>query len=273
MTDFLVVVKGGGDIATGVAHTLFRAGMKIVITEIAKPTVIRRNVSFAESIFRGEFEVEGITAKYSSNFGEIFKIIDEKKIPVLIDPKAEIIGKASPHVVVDAIMAKKNLGTKINDAPIVIGLGPSFKAGLDVHVVIETKEGPSLGKLIFSDEAEKDTGIPPNVSGYTVERVLKAPCKGVFKSIKKIGDFVKKGQQVALVDDQPVNAEISGVVRGLIYDEIAVTERYKIGEIDPSCQETVPEYCFTISDHAKILGESVLKAILSLKEDSIQKMI
>jgi len=261
MIELLVVVKGGGDLATGVTHRLFRAGMKIIITELEKPTVIRRTVSFAEAIFEGEFEVEGVTAKRASDVDGVFEIINELKIPIIVDPKTEIVRKVSPDVVVDATLAKKNIGTKITDAPLVIGLGPSFKAGLDVHAVVETKRGHNLGKVIFLGEAESNTGIPGDIAGYTLERVLRASCNGVFKSIKKIGDLVEKGEQVATVDNQPVASQISGVIRGLLHDDLTVTKGYKIGDVDP---RKVREYCFTISDKARAIGGGVLEAILNL---------
>jgi len=261
MIELLVVVKGGGDLATGVTHRLFRAGMKIIITELEKPTVIRRTVSFAEAIFEGEFEVEGVTAKRASDVDGVFEIINELKIPIIVDPKTEIVRKVSPDVVVDATLAKKNIGTKITDAPLVIGLGPGFKAGLDVHAVVETKRGHNLGKVIFLGEAESNTGIPSDIAGYTLERVLRASCNGVFKSIKKIGDLVEKGEQVATVDNQPVASQISGVIRGLLHDDLTVTKGYKIGDVDP---RKVREYCFTISDKARAIGGGVLEAILNL---------
>ena len=239
--------------------------MKIVITELEKPTVIRRTVSFAEAIFEGEFEVEGVTAKQASDVDEVLKIINEHKLPIIVDPKTEIVRKISSDVVVDATMAKKNIGTKITDAPIVIGLGPGFKAGLDVHAVVETKRGHNLGKVIFHGEAERNTGIPGEVFGYTVERVLRAPCNGVFKSIKKIGDLVEKGEQVASVDNQSVTSQISGVIRGLLHEDLPVTKGYKIGDVDP---RKVPEYCFTISDKARAIGGGVLEAILNLYKKS-----
>lgn len=258
----LVVVKGGGDVGSGVAHRLVRAGMRVVITEIEKPTVVRRAVSFAEAVYEGEAEVEGVKAKRVEDVDRAFTLSDEDWILVVVDSKAEAVKTLRPNVVVDAVMAKKNLGTNLTDAPIVIGLGPGFTAGVDVHAVVETKRGHNLGKVIYKGEAEKDTATPGPIEGYTVERVLRAPADGMFRSDKKIGDRVEKGEQVAWVDGQPVLSQIPGVVRGLLRNGLTVRKGMKVGDVDP---RGIVEHCFTISDRARAIGGGVLEAILNLQ--------
>ena len=260
MTRTLVVVKGGGDIGTGVAHRLFNSGMLVIITEIERPKAIRRTVSFAQAIYQGEFEVEGVTAKRIEDFEESLQPF--RGIPVLVDERADIVKRIQPEVVVDAIMAKRNLGTKITDAPIVIGLGPGFTAGGDVHAVVETKRGHFLGMVIYQGEAEKNTGIPGQIEGYTIERILRAPRHGKLRAIKSIGDLVDKGDEVASVEGHPVISQISGVLRGMLQDGLLVLEGEKIGDVDPRAAR---EYCFTISDRARAVGGGVLEAILSLR--------
>jgi len=262
MAELLAVIKGGGDQGSGVAHRLFNAGIRVVITETERPTVERRAVSFAEAIYSGEVEVEGVIAKKVNSSEEVFQTLNNGKIPVIIDPEAEIVKKISPNVVVDAIMAKRNIGTKITDAPIVIGLGPGFQAGVDVHAVVETHEGHNLGKVIYHGEAEKNTGIPTSIQGYTEERAIRAPVNGVFKSIRKIGDLVEQGEEVGYVDKHPVVSLISGVIRGLLKADLPVREGDKIGDTDP---RKISEYCFTISDRARAIGGGVLEAIFNMQ--------
>ncbi len=258
----LVVVKGGGDVGSGVAHRLVKAGMHVVITEIERPTVVRRAVSFAGAVYEGEVEVEGVKAKRAENLDQALILLNEGWIPVVVDSRAETVKTMRPDVVVDALMAKKNLGTKMTDAPIVVGLGPGFTAGLDVHAVVETKRGHYLGKVIYEGKAEKDTATPGPIEGYTVERVLRAPADGLFRSIKKIGDKVAKGEQVASVEGHPIFSQIPGVIRGLLRDGLQVVKGQKVGDVDP---RGIVEYCFTISDRARAIGGGVLEAILNLQ--------
>jgi xanthine dehydrogenase accessory factor len=228
--------------------------------EISRPLAVRREVSFCEAIYDGEKEVEGVKAKFISKAEEVQSIWEEGVIPLLVDPDGKKTrGFLRPDVVIDAIMAKKNLGTQTSDAPLVVGLGPGFTAGKDVHIVIETNRGHNLGRVILNGSAEPDTGIPGEIGGYTVERVLRTMKKGIFHPQKSIGDRVNKGTVVAVVDDYPVIAKISGVVRGLIREGVEVRRGMKVGDIDPRGKK---EYCFSISEKARAIAGGVLEAIL-----------
>ncbi len=259
---FLVVVKGGGDLATGVAHRLHRAGMWVIITELPQPTVIRRPVAFASAVFEGEISVEGVTARRVESVTQALACLDEGVVPVLVDPQAGVVRELRPDVVVDATIAKRNLGTHISDAPIVVALGPGFTAGVDCHAVVETARGHYLGRVITQGQATPNTGVPGAVLGYTEERVIRAPCGGVFRGERQIGDRVEAGQTVARVDGEPVVARISGVLRGLLADGLPVHAGMKVGDVDP---RGVVDHCFTISDKARAVGGGVLEAILWLR--------
>jgi len=258
--EVVVLIRGAGEMASGVAHRLHRSHFNVCMLEIPHPIAVRREVSFCEAIYDGEKEVEGIRSRFISRPEEIHSVWQEGKIPVLIDPDGEKIRRfIKPDVLVDAVMAKKDSGTHIKKAPLVIGLGPGFYAEKDVHIVIETNRGHDLGRLILKGTAEPDTGIPGNIGGYTVERVLRTMKKGVFHPQKGIGDRVHKGSVVAVVDDFPVMAKISGIVRGLIREGVEVKKGMKVGDIDPRGKR---ESCFTISDKARAIGGGVLEAIL-----------
>lgn len=257
--DLKILIRGGGEIATGVAHRLARAHFKVCITEIPQPLAVRREVSFSEAIYDGEKEIEGIIARCVDSLEKIFQEWERKAIPILIDPVASIKVDLKPDVLIDATLAKRNLGTHLSDAPLVIGLGPGFRAGEDVHMVVETNRGHHLGKLILKGCAEADTGIPGIIGGYTSERVLKAPESGRTLHIRKIGDRVKAGDTILYVGQTPVKAKISGVLRGLIREGIQVPQGIKIGDIDP--RDTV-EYCYTISEKARAIAGGVLEGIL-----------
>ncbi len=260
----LVVVKGGGDLGTGVAHRLHRAGMKVVVIEVAQPTVIRRAVAFASAVYEGEVEIEGVVARRAEDASQALDLLEKGAIPVVIDPTASLVERLKPLVLVDAIVAKRNIGTNIDDAPVVIALGPGFTAGLDAHAVIETQRGHHLGRVILEGSAQPDTGLPGAVMGYTTGRVLHAPVTGVFQSVRRIGERVVEGQIVAYVDDAPVRAGISGVLRGLLADGLTVRKGMKIGDIDP---RGIVEHCFAISDKARAVGGGVLEAILYLLKE------
>lgn len=260
LSELVVLVRGAGEMATGVAHRLHRSRFKVVMLEIPHPLAVRREVSFCEAIYDGEKEVEGIRAKFIEEPKRIPEVWEEAKIPLLIDPEGEKTRRfLKPDVLVDAILAKKNLGTAIGDAPLVIGLGPGFRAGKDVHVVIETNRGHDLGRVIFHGSAEPDTGIPGDIAGYTVERVLRSAKAGIFHLLRNIGDHVPKGTVVARVDDFPVIAQITGTVRGLLRDGMEVKKGMKVGDIDPRGKR---EHCFSISDKARAIAGGVLEAIL-----------
>lgn len=258
----IVIVRGGGDIASGVIQKLYRCGFKVLVLEIENPTCIRRAVSFSEALFEDEIEVEGITGVKVSDIEEIEDAWKNNKVPVIVDPKGSYINLLKPKAVVDGILAKKNLGTYINMAPITIALGPGFEAGKDVDVVIETNRGHNLGRLIFNGEAQADTGAPGNIGGYTKERVIYSPCDGVINNVREIGDIVKKEEPLAYVGDYIVRATIDGVLRGIIRNNSKVCKGLKIADIDPRLEER--KNCFTISDKARTIGGGVLEALIYL---------
>ena len=258
MKNILVIIRGGGDLATGVAVRLFRAGFSVIILEIDYPTVIRLPVSFARTVYEGEAIIEGIEAVLISSWEEAEKITKLNKVPVLADPKGSCIKKLSPTVLVDAILAKRNLGTRKDQAPLVIGLGPGFIAGEDVDVIIETKRGHNLGRVYYHGQVAPDTGVPGEVGGESKRRLLRAPAEGKIIPLHKIGELVRAGEAIAEVEGVPLKAEISGVLRGLIYPKSWVTKGMKVGDVDP---RGIREYCFTVSDKARSLGGAVLEVI------------
>lgn len=257
----LVVIKGAGDLASGIALRLYNAGLRIVMTDLPNPLAIRRTVSFCEAIRNGETVVEGIKAVKATNKEEVFEALDSGFIPVLPDPEANIIKAISPDVVVDAILAKRNTGTKISDAGVVIGVGPGFVAGEDCHAVIESMRGHTLGRAIYEGAALPNTNIPGLIGGFAGERVLRAPSDGVFKSVHSIGDVVKFGDVIGYVEGKPMLSTIDGVLRGLIADGTPVREGLKSGDVDPRGNT---EYCTLVSDKALAIAGGVLEAILKL---------
>jgi len=257
-----VLVRGGGDLASGVVYRLHRSGMRVLVTELPQPTVIRRAVSFGAAMYEGVVEIEGVVGRRVASLDQALVSLRRGEMPVMADPEGEVIREWRPDVLVDGILAKRNVGTKISDAQTVIGLGPGFGAGVDVHAVIETKRGHFLGRVILEGSAAPDTGIPGAVMGYTAERVLRAPSEGVLRAEMRIGEEVEAGEPVGYVDRSPVVASISGVIRGLLADGLTVSEGMKIGDIDP---RGVREHCFTISDKALAIGGGVLEAILYLR--------
>lgn len=265
----LIVVRGGGDIATGTISKLYHSGFPVLILETERPSAIRRHVAFSEAVYEGSWKVENLTCHLAKNTEEAEQFLLEGKLTLLVDPKGESIEKLQPLAVVDAILAKKNLGTHREMAPITIGLGPGFEAGKDVDAVIETMRGHDLGRIIYKGKAAENTGIPGMVGGYGKERVLRSPASGVMKAKKKITDTVKKGEVVAVIESEkeavPVTASIDGLLRGLLRDGFAVTEGFKIGDIDPRLEEY--QNCFTISDKARCIAGAVLEAILHLKKE------
>lgn len=262
LEEIKVLVRGGGDLASGVVYRLHRSGMRVLVTELPQPTVIRRAVAFAAAMYEDVVEIEGVVGRQVASLEEARVSLQRDEVPVMADPEGAVIREWRPDVLVDAILAKRNVGTKISDAPTVIGLGPGFVAGIDVHAVIETNRGHFLGRVILEGSAALDTGIPGAVMGYTAERVLRAPSEGVLRTEMRIGEEVEAGEPVGHVDRSPVVASISGVIRGLLADGLRVSEGMKIGDIDP---RGVREHCFTISDKALAIGGGVLEAILFLR--------
>ena len=268
-TKRLIVIRGGGDLASGIAYRLLKSGFKIVILELEKPIHVRRFVSYAQAVYNGEVTVEGVRAVKAANVRHLHAILAEGHIPVLVDERGETIPQLKPYAVVDAILAKRNTGTRKDMAPIVIGVGPGFEAGLDVDAVIETNRGHFLGRVIWSGKAQENTGVPGAVHGYTKERVIRAPIPGSVQSLKDIGDMVEEGDVVARVAGIDVRASVAGVIRGLINTGVEVPEGFKIGDIDP--RKTLL-YCETISDKALAISGGVLEAILSLSSEVLKKV-
>jgi xanthine dehydrogenase accessory factor len=258
----LVVIRGAGDLATGCAWRLRRAGFRIVCLEVEKPSVIRRTVSFAEALYAGEAEVEGIRAVRAANLEEVYTILESGDIPVFADPEGESLEELKPAVLVDAILAKRNLGTRIDMAPLTIALGPGFTAGRDVDAVIETNRGHNLGRVILSGEAEANTGVPGTVGGESSGRVVRAPAAGIFEPRAAIGDLVKTGEILATVGQVEVPSPLDGLVRGLLAAGLEVNEGFKIGDVDP--RGAAVDWR-TISDKARSVAGGVLEALLYLR--------
>jgi xanthine dehydrogenase accessory factor len=254
-----VFVRGGGDLASGVAWRLHQCGFRVVVTETPEPLAVRRKVAFCEAVYDSQSVVEGVTAVLVKGPEEVDGVWDQGFIPVLVDPGAVCRHLIKPEVIVDAILAKKNLGTSVNDAPLVVALGPGFEVGKDAHFVVETNRGHNLGRLLTSGSAAPDTGVPGPVQGITSERVLRAPESGPWRNIVDIGDMVKKGDHVGTVQGEALYAPIDGVLRGLIHPGATVSKGLKIGDIDPRGKK---EFCFTISEKALAIAGGVLEAIL-----------
>lgn len=293
-----VLIKGAGDLASGIAVRLAHCGFSVVMTETKIPTTVRRTVAFSPAVYLGEAQVEDVTGvlcgriEEEDQMEELQTVLAKGQIAVVVDERAEILEQLHPDVVVDAILAKKNLGTRITDAPLVIGVGPGFTAGEDCHCVVETKRGHYIGRCIWEGSAIPNTGVPGNIGGYTVERIIRASEDGVFEGCVEIGDRVEAGTVVGYCISQnvktqaetetpaketvpvktPVYAQISGVVRGLLQDGVPVTKGMKSGDVDPRCEV---EHCFTVSDKARAIGGGVLEAILAYQSQAqdISRMI
>lgn len=255
----LILVRGAGDLASGIALRLHRSGMQVVMTDLAKPTSVRRTVSFSEAIRLGKTVVEDVTAARADSVEEAREILHRGEIPVMVDPENTRKDEWKPDAIVDAIIAKRNLGTKMTDAPVVVAVGPGFIAGRDAHAVIESQRGHHLGRVIYQGSAEKNTGIPGNIGGYSRERVLRAAKAGIFHPTTEIGNLVHKGEVVAMVDTALVRAEIDGMVRGLLPEGTEVSAEMKCGDIDP--RGNTVNYR-EASDKALAIGGGVLEAVL-----------
>lgn len=269
----LIICRGGGDLATGIVHRLFRAGFPVLVLETDSPAAIRRQVSFSEAVYDGTATVEGVTAERiaSANRASVNHVLEEGRVPLLVDPEGSFIPLLKPDIVVDAIIAKKNLGTAKEMAPLVIGVGPGFTAGEDVDLVVESMRGHNLARIFTTGSALPNTGIPGNIGGFTKERVLHAEAAGYMKNIRQIGDIVEKGEEIARIYEKmtedgtfsgsyvSVEASISGIIRGLIREGYHFQKGFKIADIDP--RESELANCFTISDKARSIGGSVLEAV------------
>ena len=265
-----VFIRGAGDLATGVAHRLFMAGFDLVMLELPEPLVVRRPVSFASAVYEKKIVVENVEAILCSDRIKVKVANKNRKVAVLVDPEAFSIKKSRPKILVEARMKKTTELASLNDAELVIGLGPGFYAGRNVHAVVETMRGPDLGSVIYNGEAAKNTGIPGKVEGYGIERLLKATESGIFRPIREIGDIVKKGETLAYINESPVQSKINGMIRGLLYPGLEIEEGMKIGDIDPRGKEV---NIYKISDKARAVGGAVLEAILHRYHfDNISKL-
>ncbi len=262
----IVLIRGGGDLASGVAARLHRSGFKVVITELEKPVAVRRMASFAEAIYAGEVTIEGITAKKVIDINDplrVLQLLSKGRIPVLIDPEGSSIQTTHPTVIVDGRMLKAAPEPLRHTAKLYLGLGPGFVGGDNCHAAIETQRGPWLGRVLWDGPTLPDSGIPEQVGERQLDRVLFAPSEGRCVAVKAIGEIVEAGETVATVNGQPITATFKGVVRGLIHPEVDVHPGMKIGDLDPRGD---PRVCSQVSDKALAIGGGVLEAILSKPE-------
>ena len=263
----LIIVRGGGDLATGTIYKLKKSGFPVLILEVPNPSAIRRNVAFCEAVYQGSQRVEDMTCYRADSLQQAQQLLAEGKLAVLVDPAGESISALKPLAVVDGILAKKNLGTNRDMAPITVALGPGFTAGQDADAVIETQRGHNLGRVLWSGSAAPNTGIPGKIGGYDKERVIHCPAQGILRNVKNITDTVAKGETIAVVETAegivPVKATLDGILRGLIRDGYPVRVGFKMADIDPRADEY--QNCFTISDKARCIAGGVLEAILQRK--------
>lgn len=262
-TNAIIIVRGGGDMATAVIHRLWRAGFRVLVLETDRPSAIRRQVAVSEAGYDGSATVEGMTAVRVDALTACDALWDSGCVPLFVDPCGNAIRAMKPAVVIDAMIAKRNLGTHMDMAPLTIALGPGFAAGRDVHAVIETMRGHNLGRIIREGSAQPNTGIPGRIGGYAQERVIHAPHAGVIRHIHAIGDYVNQGESIAVIvndeGEHQVPASISGLIRGLIREGYDVPKGFKIADIDPRREEYAN--CFTISDKARCIAGSVLELV------------
>lgn len=258
----LTVIRGAGDIATGIALRLWRSGMQVVMTDLRDPTAIRRTVCFSQAIVLGKTEVEGVRAVRAETAEWAQALLERDVIPVLPDPEGKCLALLRPDAVVDAILAKRNLGTKITDAPIVVGVGPGFTVGTDCHAVVETMRGHTLGRAYYTGSALPNTGIPGLIGGFSGERVLRAPADGIFHQFQDIGAMVQEGDAVGEVNGALMRCTLTGVLRGILADGTPVFQGMKAGDVDPRGEKA---NCTTASDKALAVGGGALEAILHLR--------
>lgn len=254
-------MRGGGDLASGVALRLYRAGIRVLIAELAQPLAVRRTVSFAEAIYRGEITVEGVTARRAESPNHALEILQSGQIPVLVAPQASLLPEPRFQIPVwvDARMTKHPRDADARAAPLVIGLGPGFTPGKNCHAAIETKRGHTLGRVYWDRPPEPDTGLPEGDPA----RVLRAPADGILQAHVEIGTSLQTGQRIADVAGKPVRAPFAGVLRGLLHPGLRVTRGMKIGDVDPRNE---PRFCELVSDKALAVGGGVLEAVLTRAE-------
>lgn len=259
----LILLRGGGDLATGVAARLYRSGFGVIVTEIEQPKAVRRLVSLAEAVYRESVEIEELSGKLVPNASQALEVLDEGDIPVLIDPECASRSELNPAALVDGRMMKVEPELGMDAAPLVIGLGPGFTPGVNCHAVVETKRGHHLGRVIWDGPAAENTGVPEPIAGYDLDRVLRAPATGYVLGLVQLGTMINSGEAIAQVGDKTIEAPFDGVLRGLIHEEVEVEEGEKIGDLDPRGDISA---CFEISDKALAIGGGVLEAVLSRSE-------
>jgi len=262
----IVLIRGGGDLASGVALRLYKSGFKVVITELPKPLAVRRLASFSEAIYTGEMTLEGIVAKRVNEIDDplrILQLLSKGRVPVIIDPEGKSIQTVHPTVIVDARMLKATPEALRHTAKLYVGLGPGFIGGANCHAAVETQRGPWLGRVLWDGPTQSDSGIPEPVGEKQTERALYASIDGSLMPIKAIGDLVLEDELIAEINGQPINAPFKGVLRGLIHPDVEVHQGMKIGDLDP---RNDPELCNHVSDKALAIGGGVLEAILSKPE-------
>ncbi len=260
LSELIVLIKGGGEVASGIAYRLHLSHIRVCLTEVATPLAVSRGTTFSEAVFDGVKTIMGVRAELvPARQEEIYHIWQQGNIPIMIDPEASIKEKIKPGVLVDAIMAKRKTDTKITDAPLVIGVGPGFYAGRDVHIVVESNHSHNLGRVILEGEAEKNTGIPVTIGGLAKERVVWSPQAGIFTSNREIGDSVVAGEVIGQVGDRPLEAPIGGMLRGLIRSGVRVTKGSKLIEVDHVHDRAI---CNFITDKMRAIGDGVLRAIM-----------
>ena len=262
----IVLIRGGGDLASGVAFRLYKAGFRIVIAELPKPLTVRRLASFSEAIYTGEVMLEGITAKRVNEIDDplwVLQLLSKGRIPVMVDPDGKSIQAVHPTVIVDARMLKIPPEALRHTARLYIGLGPGFIGGANCHAAIETQRGPWLGRVLWDGPAQSDSGVPESIGNVHSERVLYAPSDGTMVAMKTIGEIVQEGEVVAEINNQPVIAPFKGILRGLIHPDVVIQKGMKIGDMDP---RNDPILCNHVSDKALAVGGGVLEAILSKPE-------
>ena len=258
---FYVLVRGGGDLASGVAYRLAKIGVRVLITELPQPLAVRRLVSFAQAVYSQEIEVEGLIARRVSNPEEIIDCWNQKMIPVLVDPSCQILQQSPPLVLIDGRMTKRSPELEYPAEWLTIGLGPGFRVGTDCDAAVETKRGFYLGRVYWQGSPEADTRMPESVGNRQMERVLRAPQRGIFEGLVNIGDLVREGDPIARVGDCTIQAQFSGIIRGLVNGGLLVSKGMKVGDLDPRQD---PRFCHLISDKALTVGGGVLEAILTI---------
>ena len=264
----VVIVKGAGDLGTGAAYRLWRAGFRVLCIDLPQPLVIRRSVAFASAIYDARITVDGAQVERIMFVDEAVYTWQRNSIPMLADATGRALDVLHPAIFVDAVMAKHNTGTHMTDAPLVVALGPGFTVGTDCHAVVETQRGHNLGRVLYNGSASADTGVPGNIGGVDAQRVVRAPCAGQMYGRKAIGDMLKAGEIIAQIDNTIIYAPIDGVLRGMLHDGVSVHAGMKIADVDPRGEVS---YCYSISDKALAIGGGVLEAVFALREHWMQR--